>query len=314
MEYKNRLTTTVKAFWDGDGRSIDDAEGRIEAITRATRDLMARTLKRIAPEAESFNHAVIGALLPKIDEWFSIQRDSITQETFDDWHREACKEILSVLRTFYINQDGTPVAYGKAQKIINMTMKGIYCLDGAQKMDMHFQYCHMALDSFILEWFCRKVMPWYNNGKKTKERLKKTAMVSWSVIPEGTGEAPYGYNTYVQHIRDYFVAEHPYDGLNPLQAEFFIWSEIQLELAAESLYGQDIGKFQAIEKARSTWKTQWIAENVDSKDINGQFDWCKRMFKKQSLEYKMNSLQRRVKELCDSIKQPDSSPLGCLEI
>ena len=31
MEYKNRLTSTVKAFLDGDGRSIDDTEGRENA-------------------------------------------------------------------------------------------------------------------------------------------------------------------------------------------------------------------------------------------------------------------------------------------
>lgn len=299
MEYKNRLTSTVKAFWDGDGRSIDDTEGREKAITRATRDLMARTLKRIAPEAESFNNAVTCALLPKIDEWFSLPQDTITQDTFDDWHREACKEILSVLRAFYINQDGTPVAYGKAQKIVNMTMKGLYCLDGAKEKETHFQYCHMALDSFILEWFCRQVMPWYNNGKKNKERLKKTAVVSWSVIPEGTGETPYGYDTYVQHIRNYFDAEHPYDGLNPLQAEFFIWSEIQLAMAAESLYGQDIGKEDAIADAKVKWKLEWTEQ--ETKDIGKQFDRCKLEFKRRPLEDKIEFLQVRVKQLCQYV-------------
>ena len=296
MEYKNRLTSTVKAFWNGDGRSIDDTEGREKAITRATRDLMARTLKRVRPETESFNTAVIGVLLPKINEWFSLPQDSITQDTFDDWHREACKEILSVLRAFYINQDGTPVAYGKAQKIVNMTMKGLYCLDGTKKKELHFQYCHMALDSFILEWFCRQVMPWYNKGKKAKERIKKTSIVSWSVIPEGDGDAPYGYDTYVQHIRNYFDAEHPYDGLAPLQAEFFIWSEIQLAMAAESLYGQDIGKEDAIADAKVKWKLEWTEQETE--DIGKQFDRCKQEFKLRPLEDKIEYLQARVKQLC----------------
>lgn len=302
MGYKNRLTSTVKAFWDGDGLSIDDAEGRKKAITRATKDLMARTLKRIAPETDIFHDAVIYALLPKIDRWFSLPQDSITQDTFDDWHRKACKEILSVLRTFYINQDGTPVAYGKAQKIVNMTMKGLYCLDGANKKDMHFQYCHMALDSFILEWFCRQVMPWYNKEKKLKDRIKKTAIVSWSIIPEGNGVSPYGYDIYVQHIRDYFATTCPYDGLTPLQAEFFIWTEIQLAMAAETLYGQDIGKEEAIAEAQTRWNIQWTI--AQQKDVNKQFARCKQEFKLRPLEEKVEFLRTRVEQLCKYVNMP----------
>ena len=305
MEYKNRLTSTVKAFWDGDGRSIDDAEGRKKAITRATRDLMARTLKRIVPETENFNNAVICALLPKIDEWFSLPQDSITQDTFDEWHHEACKEALSVLRAFYINQDGTPVAYGKAQKIVNMTMKGLYCLNEAKKKNIHFQYCHMALDSFILEWFCRQVMPWYNKGKKATERIKKTAIVSWSVIPEGDGDAPYGYDMYVKHMRDYFDAEHPYDGLYPLQAEFFIWSEIQLAMAAESLYGQDIGKEDAVAEAQTRWNIQWT--DGQKKDVNKQFERCKQEFKLRPLEEKVAFLRTRVEQLCKYVNVTETT-------
>lgn len=305
MEYKNRLTSTVKGFWGGDGLSIDDTEGRKKAIARATKDLMARTLKRIAPETESFSDAVTYALLPQIDEWFSLPQDTITQDTFDDWHRKACKEILSVLRAFYINQDGTPVAYGKAQKIVNMTMKGLYCLDGAEKKDTHFQHCHMALDSFILEWFCRQVMPWYNKEKKLKDRIKKAAIASWSIIPEGDGVDPYGYDTYVRHIRAYFCSERPYNELTPLQAEFFIWSEIQLAIAAESLYGQDIGKEEAVAEAQTRWNIQWT--DGQKKDINKQFERCKQEFKIRPLEEKVEFLRTRVEQLCKYVNVMEST-------
>ena len=296
MDYRNRLAATVRAFWDGNGRSIDDQDGRRMAIARATRDLMARTLRRTAPGTEDFTKGVTDALLPRIDEWFLRPQESVSEDAFDDWHRKACEEMLTVLRTFYTNQDGTAVAYGKAQKIVNMTMKGLYCLEGAWEMEGHFQYCHMALDSFILEWFCRQVMPWYNRNEKNKVKLKKTAMVSWSMIPEGSQTVPYGYDTYVRHIRDYFKSEHPYDGLTPLQAEFFIWSEIQLAIAAESLYGQDIGKEEAIAKAREQWDIQWT--DVQRGDINKQFDRCKKEFKLRPLEEKVEFLRTRVDQLC----------------
>lgn len=296
MRYQNKLQYVISAFWNGDGMSVDDVEGRVTAIKRATKDLMPRTLKRIMPETEDFNGAVIEALLPRINEWFHLPENAISEDSFDKWHSKACANVLRVLQKFYINQDGTPVAYGKAQKIVNMTMKGIRCLDGAAEKECYFQHCHMALDSFILEWFCRQVMPWHNEAKKTKDKLKKQAIVSWSIIPEGNGVQPYGYNTYVGYIRRYFKATRPYEGLTPLQAEFFIWTEIQLELAAESLYGQSIEKEAAVADAMQKWSIQWT--DAQKNDINKQFDRCKKEFKLRPLEEKVVFLRNRVKQLC----------------
>jgi len=296
MKYKNRLNSTVAAFWNGDGFSIKDTEGWKIAIKRATKDLMARTLKRKAPESENFTDNIIAVLIPRLEAWFCKPQADVSEENFDTWHQESCSAVLTVLREFYSNQDGTDVAYGKAQKIVNMTMKGLYCLVGATDLNRHFQYCHMALDSFILEWFSRNVMSWYNEGKKTKDKLKKASMVSWSVIPEGSGIDPYGYDTYVQHIREYFASTCPYDGLTPLQAEFFIWTEIQLAMAAEALYGQDIGKEEAVAEAQARWNIQWTVEQ--QKDVNKQFARCKQEFKLRPLEEKVEFLRTRVEQLC----------------
>ena len=59
-------------------------------------------------------------------------------------------------------------------------------------------------------------------------------MPSWSNIKNGnnSNDEKYSYQTFVDVIRE-LVQSGKYNGLTPLQAEFIIWPEIQLELAAE---------------------------------------------------------------------------------
>lgn len=320
--------TERSAYHEEDGKialSIHDPEGRKEAIRRAIRDLMTRTLKR-KPENENndFNQAVEKELLPKINEWLNDSRTDFSEEAFDTWHAGACKAVLTVLREYYTNNDEaeTVVQYGKSQKIVNMTMKGLYCLKGADQKGSYFDHCHIPLDSFTLEWFSRNILlprkdantafmsltnTWkdplkfeeYLNGKRTEKEktwdkslraaapnweellqdlkhckekydkecppirkreakanwcrelssiqpnwiiedvLHKSYVVSWSSIPETPREKVYGYHQYVTWIRSYFNSANPYqtdagEKLTAFQAEFYIWPEIQLRLAAES--------------------------------------------------------------------------------
>ena len=52
-----------------------------------------------------------------------------------------------------IDTDGT-ITYGKAQKIVNMTMKQLYCFDNASDYkDTVFKFCHIPIDSIILDFF-----------------------------------------------------------------------------------------------------------------------------------------------------------------
>lgn len=51
--------------------------------------------------------------------------------------------------------DISKITYGKAQKIVNMTMKQLYCFDNAKLYkNTVFKFCHIAIDSFILDFFC----------------------------------------------------------------------------------------------------------------------------------------------------------------
>ena len=69
-------------------------------------------------------------------------------------------------------------------------------------------------------------------------KFVKGCVSNWSLIPEKTASV-YGYEEYVRWVRNYFMTNHAYqtetgEKLTPFQAEFYIWPEIQLHLAAEA--------------------------------------------------------------------------------
>ena len=412
MKYSSEHFEITKRFWDGkkkieknneNGKKVEKViqltfskEGKEASIERAVVDLMARTLTPTGKEGK-FSAAVVIPLREKLDEWFD-SCEPIIEEKFDKWHAEACGVVLDILREYYYNdKDHNPVQYGKAQKIVNMTMKGLYCLPGSEEYEAHFRFCHIALDSFTLEWFKRNVIPWcerdYNcwikgqqeasyaspqgqlwlanrKGKQKKtvmrekladctsadakalaqclrkadkavqpERipepywtqlreaelskvaagdyfpadLTSSRMLSWSVLPQ-LGGYHYGYDEYVRWIRVYFATNSTYtdeDAQKPLtafQAEFYIWAEIQLEMAAEAFYGQDIGKVDAVDEAQSDkgWPEQWILDGMAAKSLDEKFKWCKDRFKEETLENKMKFLNERIKKLNELFENTES--------
>ena len=78
---------------------------------------------------------------------------------FEVWHKNTCLAFCEK-----INLCHGRIPYGKAQKIVNMSFKYLFCLNDSQKYDTKFKGCHMALDQYTLEWFIRVVL--------TKERHK----------------------------------------------------------------------------------------------------------------------------------------------
>lgn len=195
-----------------------DAKGYETAILRATRDLTARTLTPQIPKPEDpVKGTLIATLLDKenensflkkIEQYFCDAPRS--DKDFDRWHDERCQEILRILRCFYKNQNGTDVCYGKAQKIVNMTLKGCYCLQGATQRDAYFQHCHMALDRFTLAWYNRTL-------KAANKKTDMTVSTPWSNLDETEYKA-------IQYaIRDLRMDMPPFDDLTALQKEFLIW-------------------------------------------------------------------------------------------
>lgn len=150
------------------------------------------------------------------------QEKPLEKGAFNTWHNETCDLFLQTLKGDYED-----LCYGKSQKIVNMMFKHLYCLDGAKEYDTngYFKYCHLTLDSFTLEWFKRNV-------------IKGGKVGTWSNL-EYDGNDHKAYEYYLIKIDEYFEDEtvkQKYDGLTAFQFEFYMWPEIQLELAAEAFY------------------------------------------------------------------------------
>lgn len=149
-------------------------------------------------------------------------------EKFDYFHNDMC---TTWSECFSHSSFSSLKAYGKAQKIVNMTFKYLYCYtDTALKG--FFEHCHMPLDSFTLEWFKREM--------RVKHNLIVGQISSWSKMENEDGDTykdqkddkKYSYHFYVSHIRRY-IKDNKIE-LTPLQLEFIIWPETQLNLATEN--------------------------------------------------------------------------------
>ncbi len=259
-------------FWDG---TVKDEKGQVKenysflencrishrgirkCIDRATVDITVRTL---TPDHDGVNNeseawmktfankiSTDGKLLQNILDWLN----SATTATYSDWHDKACTDALIVIRRYYkCKYTGKPVHYGKAQKVVNMAMKTIYCLlcreseEVFNRYNPRFDDCHIPLDSYTMQWFYQ-----LKKAKLTLDGRKyvKTNCPDWSNFDSENelerDASKYTYQFIVNEIADLFLhsgdaqadyrslhghVESEYEMLTPLQAEFFIWKKSQM--------------------------------------------------------------------------------------
>lgn len=335
IDFKNKSVKDEKikfAKMTSDQKLVNlnfNEEGFKIAIARATRDLTARTLRNRSKNNEiSLVDTLNGegdSFLKCIREYFEEQPRN--EADFDKWHNKICKKLLKDINDFYCNPDGTDVCYGKAQKILNMTLKGCYCLNGAEQKEDHFKYCHIPLDSFILEWFYREVVKWFNkkNNSIRGECITKGKICSWSVIEykdmcfdrkkrtanycknesdrffEINSNEFYHYSFIQDIIREYFDACLDENKKTPLQAEFIIWPEIQLHLSAEALFSQSIGQDEMIERINEIQHKNNEKNLKEKKD-----DLAKRKsdgkLKNKTLEEEIKNLEKTIDSMEEAKK------------
>ena len=184
-----------------------------------------------------------------------------------------CENFLNVVKVYYKRE----IQYGKAQKIVNMAFKNIYCLKNADGYEEYFRYCHMPLDSIMLEWF-------YRAGQNSKIKIgdKKVSRnyPSWSKLQyKNDSDGKYSYIEIQKWIREYFDLSDKTDiktQWTPFTAEFVLWRKIQFEMAAEGLYSQLL--------------------TLDS--LSGDKKQKKKDFEISSVEDKKRSLEEKLKNPC----------------
>lgn len=216
-----------------------------------------RTMSNIDQKDRDYALAKIETAL---HEYYNPANSAPTSENeFDGKHKELCEKWCI---EFPDSEIGT---YGKAQKIINMSFKYLFCCKDADKYKAYFTFCHMPLDSFTLEWFKRDVniREWFENEEKdkTKPRIISEKMASWSALEYDEEEDLlkdavgyylkdgkkkfYSYRFYLENIRKH-IDKNKYqkdsgDVLSPLELEFIVWPEIQKHIAAEAfLFGLEV--------------------------------------------------------------------------
>ncbi|MBO8424493.1 MAG: hypothetical protein IAB16_05695, partial [Firmicutes bacterium] len=203
--------------------NIDDyygsGKGEKRAVNMAFNDMAVRTLKK-ATDDEGGDGAVEKerALTYLRDSFYAYfhkggeidtvdgrkSYDVMSREGFDEWHKAVCTEFLTLF-----NEDNRkiyqPVAYGKAQKAVNMVFKYLYCYDGAEKYtdEGYFAHCHMALDNLTLNWY-------------KKEVAYPPTDCAWSDLKYGA------YIEIQTNIRNYLKGSSSPLPSNALEAEFYV--------------------------------------------------------------------------------------------
>lgn len=264
----------AKHFWEGGAKiSIDDS-GIKESLKRALNDFTPRTeeIKEKITRDEMLEKLEECGFLAAFEKYFEDSAKS--RNDFDDWHHEMCEKFRACFNDNFEN-----LQYGKAQKIVNMTFKNIYCLNGAESKEAYFEHCHMPLDSLTLEWFYRTA-----NRKKKYTRDKIPA---WSKLCYKSEEsAPkLSYESIQEDIRKHF--ENSKSEWTPLTAEFVIWPQIQLELAAEGLFNQ-------------LWHIGAGPDDAEYANCKGKLQQASKIFKSKSVKDKLDYLKQHINLSDDS--------------
>ena len=161
LNYENNSSLAVQDFksleinqdlknWYFD---VDDIKLFEKAVKKAYRDAQRRFvgIKNTRQERTAFNN-----LAESIRSYFEFGTDD-----FDLAHSVWCHAFINDIKKY---NGGIQITYGKAQKVINMTFKYLYCCNGIDKHYIErFRPCHMPLDGFTVAWlFIESNMMFYN--------------------------------------------------------------------------------------------------------------------------------------------------------
>lgn len=162
-----------------------------DAVKLAYIDMQPRTIKGHGnfekPKEESAEWWA-----KRLVEYFKKPKE--TRTAFESWHQKVCSDYLQFYKTKYKYE----LSFGKAQKILNMTFKYLYC-GWRENHPEAFAFCHMPLDSIILNWY--------------RIRIDEKQKTAWSNLD-------YDEYSYIEErINNYLKNKN----MRPIHAEFEIW-------------------------------------------------------------------------------------------
>ncbi len=153
---RKQLLDMFTRFPDRDVQSHEDLKKTISASPGPYQDMQPRHLKGIGrPDVQWEKQNMFSELADRFIEYF--QRPASNQKEYDDWHEKTCIWLTERLQALCIA--GVVVKPGKAQKLINMSLKHFFCFNNAEQLAEQgaFDYCHMPIDRYILSWYYREI-------------------------------------------------------------------------------------------------------------------------------------------------------------
>ena len=206
----------VNAFYEQYKADFNNANDEIKvAVDLAYRDAQRTMVKIDDTRRDDAKKAVRDAIKK------NLRSDIISsQVSFDEWHKDICNAWCKAFENNgKLTEHGN---YGKAQKIVNMAFKYLYCYYSEERE--FFRYCHFTLDSFTLKWL-------NGFGKKDKPKFLDSNL-SWSsgFIPQKDKDGNYiceNYNAIQEYARNCVGKVFQIAGWTALEAEFFVWDNVQ---------------------------------------------------------------------------------------
>ena len=210
-----------------------------------------------------------------------------TQSAFDKWHQDTCEDYrkhMNSKSTFFIT-------YGRAQKVLNMTFKYLYCTATYKaQVEKIIPFLHMTLDGYTLRWYKEVVIKHFNDHRGSGvPKLNVGDVSDWSKMNE---VGKHSYADIQNRIRDYLhsatsyqytintsvidegiddpkqtentiAVEIPFDPsrTNPFFAEFIVWEGEIVRTKIDSL-------LKALNSTYANWAdTQWAVNNAVTSDL-----------------------------------------------
>lgn len=184
---------------------ISDRNAIYEVVSKsAYKDMTPRHLKGIG-KYKNEKKEIFEFITDEFVNYFSEPVRNIKE--FEMWHNTLCEKICEKFSSI----PEIELKYGKAQKIVNITFKHLYCFSDSIDKSEYFKYCHIPIDNNVLDWLTKKA----NISKPS---------VSWSNID---------YNTYIKYEHSVFswlkseknkeYVDDKGNPFSPLELDFEVW-------------------------------------------------------------------------------------------
>ena len=202
-------------------RILDDRDLGLEeklryAVNKAYGDMMLRTIPGHKPEIKKICSAWLTEHLGKF-----VKQAFESKKEYQEKHVELCNAFLKHFNDELKKVGANPQLFGKAQKVVNMAVKYLYCICDRQEYEDLFKYAHMPLDTYTLNWY-------YAQSSK-----KGGAKPAWSNLSSEE------YLKIAQEISSSLEKQKDYEGTalssSPLEADFIIWAGEKRKAALKEL-------------------------------------------------------------------------------